>query len=138
MVKKKKISIWTISYLIILLLMSQWFASHLSLWERSIGSFDILQLSSVVNYFGIVPFIPKIFFNIFALKKTSYLVVYSCFFIYQVLSSLKVERPKGDKATKGIEYGSDHFMSKVEIAEYKKERMTKDFPYSRDCRIDAF
>lgn len=134
---KKKINIWTISYLIILLLMTQWLASHLSLWESDIGSFNILQLLSVSDYLGVFPFIPKVFFNFFAIKKTSYIVVYSCLLIFQIFSIFKIERPKGDKAIKGIEYGSNHFMSKTELSEYKKTRTTKDFPYSRDCRIDA-
>jgi len=134
MLKKKK-GIWC--FYLFMLLITQWAASHLSLWEKDIGEFKLESILSAGKYFGINPFKPRLFLNLYSFAKISYIVVYFCFFLLFLYILMDYKKPRGDSRMKGIEHGSNHFMTKEEVEKYKKTRVTKDFPYTRDCTKKA-
>lgn len=124
--KKKPGKTWLI-LLIVILLTSQYLAAHMSGWLATEGEWDILKLDGFFTYIAQHPF-DVISFNIFA-----YAVIYGAGFALYFYIIFSRKPPKAEM--KGVEHGSNDFMSAEEMVQYSKTRMTPDFPYSEDVTV---
>ena len=132
--KKKKHAVRNaIIKLLVILIIAQWTASHLALWENTEG-FDITKIFNAMDYMGVSPFDFKTFVIFTEFATMSYSIVYVIVMLILVNMLIKTDVPRGDADVRGKEQGSNHFMSKEEIMTYKKSRMTPTFEYSSDVR----
>lgn len=129
--KKKKSK--HIPLLIMLLVLAQYTAAHVSGWLIEVGEWDIVQINGLFGYFTSHPF------DITSFHLMAYVLVYGiCACIY-FRTLFKQEAPRAEM--KGIEHGSNDFMNWDEKKEFLEKRVTPDYPYPTsetcDCRKRA-
>lgn len=127
MAKKKKNKFPWITFIIIVLL-TQYVAAHVSGWLNEVGTWDITKLDSLFDYFKLHPL------DVTSFHLIVYLFVYAMG-VFVFVNFLPKTRPHAE--LKGIEHGSAAFLTPAEMEEYVEMRVTPDFPYAEDCRKEA-
>lgn len=125
--KKKKKFPWI--FFVVIMLCCQYIAAHVSGWFLEVGEWDIMKLDSLYDYFVEHPF------DVTSFHVVCYLCVYVAGFALFFHSIFKLKPQTAEM--KGMEHGSNSFMTPAEIREYVNQRMTPDFPYQRDCTKEA-
>ena len=120
--KKKK---WKLM-LTLTIIICQYVAAHISGWINAMGTFDLMAFDQLFDYFTLHPLDVKSF------NPLAYMLIYAGGFAVFFHMLFSRQPPKAEM--KGVEHGSNRFMTAEEIVQFSADRSTPNFPYSRDVR----
>ena len=115
--------------LIFILICCQYVAAHVSRWYLTAGELDISKFGDLETVFSEYPF------DFVSFHPVCYICVYMCGLWLYARIVYKFRPQKAEM--KGKEHGSGRLMTPYEMAEFRRTRITPDFPYSTDCTQTA-